>query len=325
MDKTLLRKEILPYIFMRNSKGILFPQDLGRIIEIRVRAGRPIMLLESTREWFISLDGTITSKNINSYIMTPEEVYRSLLIVSQNSIYAYMEDLINGFITLPGGHRVGVVGKTVMENGKIKSFTDISGLNFRVSHELLGSAKKVLPYIIEKCQVLNTLIVSPPACGKTTILRDVARSLSEGVRDLYFPGIKVGIVDERSEICAQNKGKHLYDVGMRTDVLDGCPKYEGIMMLLRTMSPQVIITDEIGSDLDMIAIKRIVNGGVQIIASYHGYGISSVHDRAELRGMVADKVFQRIIVLSGKEGPGTLEEVYDSYNNTVLFKRSICG
>jgi stage III sporulation protein AA len=324
MEKNLLKKDILPYIFLKNISEVFFPVDLGRILEVRLRTDRPLMFLESKREWFLGRDGVLTQKLDNPKLISSEEIYKSLLLVSQNSIYAYMEDLINGFITIPGGHRVGVTGKTALEKGKIKSFTDITGLNFRVSHDILNVGRKVLGYIIDRGQIHNTLIVSPPNCGKTTILRDLARSLSEGVKELNFGGIKVGVVDERSEICAQNKGKLNFYMGLRTDVLDGCPKHDGMMMLLRTMSPEVIITDEIGNDEDMRAISQIVNAGVKIIASFHGYGLGS-QERAELKNIMKKNIFERIVVLSNKDGPGTLEEVFDNNGARVLYKRLICG
>jgi stage III sporulation protein AA len=321
MEHELLKNEILPYIHLDRINEIILPGNINQIDEIRIREGRPIIFYGSKTELFLGESGRITDKNISLYKVSKEEIYKILLMISQKSLYAYKEDIINGFITLPGGHRVGIVGKTIIEHKRIKNIINYSGLNFRISHFIYGCAEKIFEYLIEDGQVLNTLIISPPACGKTTILRDVARIISNGTKKYNFQGIKVGIVDERSEIASLHNGLSRYDIGLRTDVLDGCPKQEGIMMMLRTMSPEVIITDEIGGDSDLEIIDKTINAGVKIITSFHGYGISKKNIRTEVTNILNKKLFERIIILSKKEGPGTLEEVFDCVNKVSLLRR----
>ncbi|NLV37139.1 MAG: stage III sporulation protein AA, partial [Clostridiaceae bacterium] len=168
--------------------------------------------------------------------------------------------------------------------------------------------------------IFNTLIISPPQCGKTTILRDIARLLGNGLPDMGFRGVKVGIVDERSEIAACQKGIASNDVGLRTDVLDGCPKRIGMPMIIRAMSPKVIITDEIGNEGDREAIHSVLNAGVRIVATAHGYNVSEMKSRREVIKLIEDKVFERYIVLGNANGPGTLVEVIDGENMESIYQ-----
>ena len=154
-----------------------------------------------------------------------------------------MDDIKKGFITLRGGHRIGIVGKVIIENGQVKNIKHISSLNIRVSREIKGCSKKVLPHIIKnKNQINNTIIISPPQCGKTTILRDIVRNISNGNREYGFSGVKVALIDERNEIAGSCMGIAQLDVGMRTDLMETCPKDLGIMMVLRSMSPTVVFS-----------------------------------------------------------------------------------
>lgn len=325
MDKHRLEREIFPYIHLQGIARMLLPQNKERVLEIRLRAGRPVMFLSPQSEWFLSIGGAIQANSKDAYCMTADELYRTLQRMAQHSLYAYANEIVNGYITLPGGHRVGIVGKTSIEEQKIKNITEISGLNIRVSHEVRGCGEPLIQYLFLHGELQNTLIVSPPACGKTTLLRDLARLLSNGMEHLGLPGRKVGIVDERSEICSLYQGTPQFDVGLRTDVLEGCSKHEGIHLLLRSMSPEVIMTDEIGNGQDMLAIRKALHAGVRILASFHGEGISNTRMRWELRKILQQQLFDRILVLSLANGPGTLEEVYDVHNQSSLFKRSVCG
>jgi stage III sporulation protein AA len=178
-----------------------------------------------------------------------------------------------------------------------------------------------MKYVVKSSRdIFNTLLISPPQCGKTTILRDIARNISDGIKELDFTGLKVGVIDERSEIASCYKGVPQNHTGVRTDVLDACPKAIGMDTMLRSMSPQVIITDEIGNEGDGEAIKRVINAGVKIIATAHGYNISELKTRQEVIGLIEGKVFERYVVLSSREGPGTLEEITDE-NLRVMYRR----
>ncbi len=312
-----LKKDILPVLSKRVAAAIegAMSHDLQQLEEIRLRADKPLMLLNYYREWFIGWDGLPTSKPSNSLIITQEDIRDSVELMSENSIYAYQEEIKNGYLTIKGGHRVGLTGRVVLEGPWVKNIKDISGLNIRLSNQILGCSARVMNFIVKSpSDIYNTLIISPPQCGKTTILRDIARNLSNGMPEIGFSGIKVAIVDERSELAACMKGIPQNDVGIRTDVLDGCPKNIGMRMMIRSMSPKVIITDEIGNEGDREAVHSALNAGVRIITTAHGYNISELKSRREVLMLVEDKVFERYIVLNDIKGPGSLVEVIDGSN-----------
>jgi stage III sporulation protein AA len=320
-----ISEEILKYISSdtRNILKMVTPQSLETIEEIRLRANRPLMLHTKNTDWFVDCYGNLKKDYYNSYVVTKEDISRSLEHISENSIYAFQEDIKNGFITLRGGHRVGIAGRVIFDGKAIKNIKEFSGLNIRISREISGCSDKLMQYILKGSEdVCSTLIISPPQCGKTTILRDIARNISDGFREFCFNGLKVGIIDERSEIASCYKGVPQNHIGLRTDVLDACPKAVGMDTMIRSMSPQVIITDEIGNEGDKASIKRVINAGVKIIASAHGYNISELKSRQEVIGLIEEKVFERYIVLSSRKGPGTLEEIIDK-NMKVLFRRDV--
>lgn len=274
------------------------------IQEIRLRINKPVVLVIGQGDL------------ITDYIVTQEEMGKLLQLLSRSSLYALAEELRNGYLTLPGGHRVGVVGQGVLEQGRVKTLKNISGLNVRISREIKGAADKLLPYLVSaNGDIYHTLLVSPPQAGKTTLLRDIARQLSSGCQ--LFSGVKVGIVDERSEIAACYQGIAQRDVGLRTDILDACPKAEGMMMLIRSMSPQILLTDEIGRKEDLLAIEEAVNSGVKVITSAHGCNWDDLQKRPTLSDILAKRIFQRLIFLSTREGPGTIEKILNNQGGEV--------
>lgn len=316
-----LETDILKFLAerIRNIIKKIDVQQLRSLEEIRFRANKPLMLQNSRGDWIVGNDGKLTVGNFNSFTVLQDDIIKTVELMSENSIYAYQDEIKNGFITLKGGHRVGLTGRAVLDGGRVKNIKDISGLNIRISREVLGCCNKVLEHIVSKRnEVYNTLIISPPQCGKTTLLRDIARTLSDGVTSLNFKGLKVGIIDERSEIAACYKGVAQNSVGVRTDVLDGCPKAMGMDLLLRSMSPQVIITDEIGNEGDRDAVMRVINAGVKIITTAHGYNVSEMKTRREVISLINEKVFDRFVVLSNTNGPGTIEEVIDGSTMEVI-------
>jgi stage III sporulation protein AA len=285
---------------------------LQPVEEIRLRVYKPLMLYDNAMGWFVTPEGKFSEDESFAYIVTQEDINKTLELMSNNSIYAIQEELKNGFITIAGGHRVGITGKVITSNNKISLIKDISGMNIRISKQIIGAADDVMKHIVKGSNsVENTLIISPPQCGKTTMLRDIARQLSYGIKSLHFHGIKVGIVDERSEIAGCYKGVPQNDIGPRTDVLDACPKAYGMIMMIRSMSPTVIITDEIGTEEDIVAMRQVLNAGVKIITSIHGYSRQDIIKRPILGRLLAENIFEKIIVLSKSRGTGTIEEVFD--------------
>ncbi len=204
-------------------------------------------------------------------------------------------------------------GQAVLENGRVARLKHISGMNYRVAREITGVALPYLRYFFDYRyrRVRHTLIISPPRGGKTTFLRDLTRWISDGVSRLRIPGFKTAVVDERSEIAGCFQGMPQLNVGQNTDVLDACPKAEGMMMLLRSMAPQVIVTDEIGSVEDASAIEEIVHGGVSVIATAHGGSLEELKGRPGLRRLLAQSIFERAIFLGRSRGPGTIEKIVD--------------
>ena len=283
------------------------------IEEIRLRIQKPLILNSNNKDYFYNeRTKDLSLKMDNPYIVTREDVDQTFQIICKYSIHTFMDDITKGFITLRGGHRVGIVGKTIIEEGKVKNIKHISSLNIRVSREIRGCSDKILEHIIKSDnQVNNTLIISPPQCGKTTLLRDIVRNLSNGNKRYGFNGTKVALIDERNEISGSYLGIPQMDVGIRTDIIETCPKDIGIMMLLRSMSPNVIVTDEIGNESEIKALYTALNGGVSLITTVHGDSIEDIQNRKELSRLLDKELFKKIIILSARKGPGTLEKIYD--------------
>ena len=279
--------------------------------EIRLRVNKPLMINLNNEDYFISYEGIVSDSPINSFIVSKKNIENTLQFVTNYSIYSVEEELKNGYVTVEGGHRVGIVGKVLGSRNDIRSIKDFSGLNIRISREKKGVSTPVLNYLINNGEFLNTLIISPPQCGKTTLLRDIIRNLSIGVPSLGFRGKKIGVVDERSEIGACFQGVPQNDLGPRTDILDSCPKAVGMMILIRAMSPHIIATDEIGRREDSDAIEEALLAGISLITTVHGKSIEDIVQRKVIGSLIERKVFKRIIVLSNSKGIGTIEKIID--------------
>ncbi len=286
---------ILPRRFRLRSEGLRW--DMDKLQEIRFRIGQPVELIGGTRRIW------------QDAIVTRSDFKEMLEYISNYSLYAFEEELAQGFITIPGGHRVGVAGKVVVENGKVKNIRNISFMNIRLSHEVVGCGERVLSYITGQNGVLNTLIISPPRCGKTTLLRDLVRILSG--RPDSSRGYNVVVVDERSEIAGCYRGMPQNDLGCRTDVLDGCPKSEGMMMAVRSLSPEVLVVDEIGGQKDVQALRYAINCGSAMLATIHGRNLQEICEKPEVGQMIKEQLFRRYIILQHGMGPGKIQGILD--------------
>lgn len=288
--------------------------NFDNLQEIRLRSGQPLILICNNRECFISKTGTITYSKENSFIVDLNEIRETMEYISNYSMYAFEEEIRQGFITVTGGHRVGICGKAVMENGKLKTIKYISFINIRLAHEIKGCSDNIMQYLYKTYNTIyNTLIISPPMNGKTTLLRDIVRNISNGgsMGDKDYKGLSVGLADERSEIAASYLGVPQNDVGIRTDVMDAMPKTYGIMMLIRTMSPDVIAVDEIGSTEDVSSIIYGINCGCSFIGTIHGDSIEDVVSKPALQMLVHEKAFERYLLLE-KNSP---HRSSDEWNN----------
>ncbi|MGQ4664542.1 stage III sporulation protein AA [Metabacillus halosaccharovorans] len=293
-----IRKEILK----------LHPASLSRVEEIRIRILKKVEVIIAGKPIFLSS------------MTTYEDSINLLNELSHYSIYTLEDELKKGYITVRGGHRVGLAGRVITENGRVKAIRDVTSFNIRIAREKLGIAEPFVSYVYHQ-KWLNTLIIGPPQTGKTTLLRDFARLISSGYQ--HIPSRKVGIVDERSEIAGCVKGVPQHRLGDRVDVLDACPKAEGMMMMIRSMSPDVLVVDEIGTAEDAEAVLEAVHAGVQLFVSVHGYRASELMNRPSIRSLVEAKVFDRYLELSRRDGPGTVQQILNHQGKHLLKEGSV--
>lgn len=275
--------------------------------EIRIRLNKPMYLRGGGKEYFFNSKGICDIDS--AYIPKREDINGIMELISRFSVYAFQEEIKQGFIPLPKGVRVGICGKAIFENGQVKTIKNISGFNFRIPREVIGCSKDIIDFIAIP-NIFHTLIISPPCCGKTTLLRDIIRTLSCGIKG-KFDGVNIGVADERSEIGGTFFGKEENDLGIRTDVIDGGRKENSIYMLLRAMSPRVIAFDEIGRPEEVKAVCDAVNSGVKVICTIHSENIDDLKTRYIFKKIKEKNIFQRYIVLSSRRGPGTIDGVYD--------------
>ena len=278
-----IRSKIEPALF--GEEG---PSSNLQIEEIRLRSNKLLMIKigQETR--------------VIDYIVKQQEVLQAFERICENSVYSYTRQICDGYITIRGGNRVGIVGSAVVSNGQVININYISSLNFRIAREKIGCSNFIIKDIIneQSGNIHNTLIVSPPGCGKTTILRDIVRNISNGISEIGFKGKTVGVVDERGEIAAMYKGIPQNDIGIRTDVVDNMPKPEAMRILVRSMCPDIIACDEIGSVEDINAIDYAMCSGVKGIFTAHGNDINEINKNSELSKLLNKHVFERIILLN---------------------------
>lgn len=277
--------------------------------ELRFRTKCPIIVSFLGREYFLGKEG-LTQEKKEALVCEREDIEDIIAKASRYSVYAYQEELKQGFFTLTGGHRLGLTGQAVMENGKILTFTNILSLCLRIAHEKKDCALPLLPCIFQRNEIKSILIISPPGGGKTTLLRDLIRQISNGTR--FHEGMTVGVVDERWELGACFGGEVRNDLGIRTDVLCGGNKPEGMMLLLRSMAPQVIAVDEIGKDEDAFAIRNAGNSGCSVIASAHGSSFSEMLEKSCFRSLYEEKTFGLYVILGNRRQPGKIRQILDS-------------
>jgi stage III sporulation protein AA len=258
------------------------------IQEIRFRLGKQLGIISGGKEYLFDT----LSKNDFGQVVT---------MLTSHSIYALSEYMKNGFITLPEGHRVGFCGSCVLKNNEIYHFKNINGINIRIANEFLNVSESLCKDIFKNGPE-NLLIISPPGCGKTTYLRDISRIISNN-------GYNVSVVDERNEIFPYNSNGSIFKNGMRTDVISGCNKAEGIKIMLKVMNPDVIICDEITSSDDADMLFDAASSGVKVIASMHGFNVDDYSQKTAFKKICENNIFKKFIILGKSNGVGTVEKV----------------
>ncbi len=297
--------------YKKRCVAVLFPESVKKyfdkvieayqtVSEIRIRRNGPVQVVCEGTYFYMNEKGIFHKDARQAFQLATEEFDELFKHICRHSVYAFEEELKNGYLTVEGGHRIGVVGQTVWEGRKMKSIKNLNALNIRIAHEIKGVADNVLPYLVLDGALKSTLLVSPPGCGKTTLLRDLVRKISNGSR-LLLP-MNVSLIDERSEIASCYLGNAQNDVGRHTDIMDACPKAIGIMLVLRTMSPQVIAVDELGGDEDYDAIRQAFYLGCNILATIHGTDYERLAGNPHMRDLLKKGGFERIIFL--KKGAG---------------------
>ncbi len=297
--------------YKKRCVAVLFPETVKKyfyevienyqtVSEIRIRRNGPVQIVKENGSFYVSANGSF-HQDVRSAVQLSESEFDELFRhICRHSVYAFEEELKNGYLTVEGGHRIGVVGQTVWEGRKMKSIKNLNALNIRIAHEIKGVADSVLPCLISEGILKSTLLVSPPGCGKTTLLRDLVRKISNGSR--MISSMNVSLVDERSEIASCYMGKAQNDIGLHTDIMDACPKAKGIMLVLRSMSPQVIAVDELGGEEDYDALCQAFYLGCNILATIHGTDYERLANSPHMKILLKKGFFERIVFLGKRSG-----------------------
>lgn len=300
---------ILPqHIKLRVSQ--LMKNKWTSLEEIRLRLQQPIELVfQHGSEW---LEGVIFREADSVYLLNQ---------LSEHSLYRMEKELQEGYMTIQGGHRVGLAGKVTTKNNQQVQLQQIAFFNIRIAKEVIGVAIPFMPYVTTDVGYRNTLIIGPPKTGKTTLIRDIARLVSNG--NTYVNHRRVGIIDERSEIAASIDGVPQHDVGKSTDVMDACPKAAGMMMMIRSMSPEVLIIDEIGKAADVQAIMEAILSGVTMMCTVHGSSLADIVKRPSMKILLDHDVFSRIVILSAQQHHQIQVEMLDANGEEVMSHRLV--
>lgn len=276
-------------------------ENKDNITEIRLRVGKSVRVYLGRQE-----------KELNT-IVSKQDLIKILSNISSNSIYSVQNDINKGFVTIQGGNRIGIAGEIVVVDGKIKNIKEISSMNIRISKEFIGISDNVMDKIIHNGVIRNTIIISPPGLGKTTLLRDIVRNLSEF-------GYNVSLIDERGEIAAMYDGKSSLNLGDRTDTISFVDKALGMQIAVRSLAPDVVCTDEIGNEQDVEAIKYLCKSGVSFVTTMHGKCLEDI-ERGPMKKIIDDGYLDIVIVLSKRCGIGSIEKIY---TNLSIMEEAVC-
>lgn len=280
--------------------------DINKICEIRLRKNSPITINISGSSKYLSENG-ITLSEENSLICMPSTINYIITQASNNALYTINDQLINGYISVKGGIRIGVAGEVVYVNNQIKTIKNITSLNIRIPHEVKNCSLNSYLYLVNGNNVHNTLILSPAGAGKTTFLRDFAFQLK-----LRQKNLNILIVDERNEITGICNGE--YNLGARNiDIYSNCTKSFAFENGIRSMKPDIILTDELNLDKDITAIENAITSGVKVIATIHANNIIDLKNKKQFKYLLDNKMFSRFVILSNNCGIGTIEGIYNEH------------
>lgn len=257
--------------------------------ELRLRAGRPMSVTLPEGETVLP----------GGPILSPGDLRTALEIATQASAHAALEQVRHGFVTVRGGHRVGLCGTAVMKDGAVHNLRELSSLNIRIARQVPGVGDPLLCQLRRQGALPSVLVLAPPGAGKTTLLRDLIRGLSAGVGGAP---LRVGVADERGELGAVYHGVPQLELGPHTDIVDGCPKAEGLLMLLRGMNPQVLAVDEITAPRDIDALETAAGCGVVLLATAHGRGVDDLKRRPLYRRVLEERIFQKLLLVEWQGG-----------------------
>lgn len=306
--------EILPVQIKRTTEKKQWLEL--RLEEIRFRVNMPLLAEAGGEEWYIDTRRKCLApckcRTVpgEALIVRKEMLNELLNGLSRNSMYAYQNEMQQGFFTFQGGHRIGICGKVISEQGKIKGVTGICYVNIRIARECPGCAKDLIPFLHDsERRYLSTLIFSVPGAGKTTLLRDCIRLLSNGCGPYW--GKKISVVDERGEIAGCFRGVPQKDIGMRSDILDGGKKSEAMLFLLRSMSPEIIAMDELGGPEDYEALRQMVYSGCSVLATVHASCIDELMEKEQMARWIREKKFRRFVQVEKKEDGSRQYFIYD--------------
>lgn len=284
------------------------PASVWGLEELRLRQERPLVAVTCAGDLMLDAAGRRVGEAEQALRPTDLDLQLTLQLMTGYSLYTREEELRSLFLTLSGGHRVGLAGRTLIEGERIRALQHVASLNIRLARAVSGCAAGLIPSLLVDDTLGSVLVLSPPGAGKTTLLRDLARLASNGLPPRLRPS-RVAIVDERSELAACLEGVPQLDVGCNTDVLDGCPKAQGVALVLRCLNPQFIVTDEVGRREDTWAILDALNAGVRVLVSAHGRDMDDIARRPALRELLEHVPFDRLVVMSRRNGVGTIERV----------------
>lgn len=305
----------------------LLPRDIkNQTQEIRLRVNKPISVCCTGGIYFLNQNGRLMCyPNKDTMIADKSDIDECFRNICSYSIYSHQNEIKNGYITLSGGHRVGISGTAVFHEGEVSGMRDISAINIRIAREIAGSADELLKAIKNEIKG-GLLIAGAPASGKTTILRDIARQLSSGMcGDMK----KVTVVDERGELAGTYMGVSQNNLGICSDVLDGYPKAAGIMQAIRSLSPEFIICDELGGNDEVSAVEQSLNAGVSIISSIHAGSIEELLNRKQAVALLRTGAFGCVAMLNGQADPGKITGIYKAGDLLAKVNRGVnsnrCG